>query len=53
MLGDYEVLFGNGQRRKERLGLEGFRKVGHDKEIEVLKKLIPSNLAKWQTVGEN
>lgn len=46
------MLFGNGQRRMERPGLEGFRKTGHDKEIHVLKRLIPSSLAKWQSVGD-
>jgi dynactin 6 len=49
VLEDFEIVFGNGQRRREKPGLEEFRKSTHDKELKVLRRLIPSNLTKWQT----
>ena len=49
VLGDFTIMFGSNQHRREKPGLEGRRKVTHDKEIEVLRRLIPSNLAKWQS----
>ena len=48
-LEDYTVVFGNNQRRKAQPGLEVHRKIAHDKEVQVLKKLIPTNLTKWQS----
>ena len=49
VLEDFTIVFGNNQRRRETPGLEGHRKLTHDKELEVLRKLIPTNLTKWQT----
>jgi dynactin 6 len=49
VLPDYTVIYGNNERRTEKPGLEAARAALHDREVEVLRKLIPSNLAKWQS----
>ena len=48
-LDDFTIVFGNNQQRREKPGLEGLRRTTHAKEIEVLRLLIPTNLAKWET----
>ena len=47
-LESFTVVFGNGQRRRERKGLEGLRRGTHEKQVDVLRRLVPSNLAKFQ-----
>ncbi|MCJ1443686.1 MAG: hypothetical protein MMC23_004186 [Stictis urceolatum] len=48
-LPDFTIVYGNNQKRREKPGLEALRMKTHEKEIEVLRRLIPSSLAKWQT----
>jgi dynactin-6 len=48
-LPDFTVVYGFNERRQERPGLEGLRAKAHEKHVQVLKMLIPSNLAKWET----
>jgi hypothetical protein len=47
-LPDYTVVFGDNQTRKEKPGLDTYRLATHQKQLGVLKRLVPSNLAKWQ-----
>jgi len=44
---DFTVVYGDNQRREQKPGLEELRRSTHEKQLEVLKKLIPSNLAKY------
>ena len=46
---DFTVVLGCNERRVQKPGLEPLRFKAHEKEIEMLKRLIPSNLAKWQS----
>ena len=48
-LHDFTVVYGINERRTEQPGLEGLRAKAHEKQIELLKRLIHSNLAKWQS----
>lgn len=52
MLDDYTVIFGSGQRRvdvvlKERQDVRDMKIKGREKEIELLKTLIPDASVKW------
>jgi dynactin-6 len=49
VLEDFTVVYGKGLRRKEKPGLEKLRARTHEMEVEVLKRLIPSNLGKFQS----
>lgn len=48
VLPDYTVLYGNGMRRLDTSGVEDLKLKVVAKQVEVLRKLIPSNLAKFQ-----
>lgn len=48
VLPDYTVLYGNGMRRLDTSGVEDLKLKMVAKQVEVLRKLIPSNLAKFQ-----
>lgn len=48
ILPDYTVLYGNGMRRLDTSGAEDLRLKMVAKQVDVLRKLIPSNLAKFQ-----
>ena len=48
VLPDYTVVYGNNQQRRQKPGLEALRKRTHEKQGEVLRRLVPGNLAKWQ-----
>ena len=45
---DFTVIFGNGMRRVDRSGVENQKLKTIARQVEVLRKLIPSNLAKFQ-----
>ncbi len=45
---DHIVLYGNGMRRLDTSGVEDLKLKMVAKQVEVLRKLIPSNLAKFQ-----
>jgi len=45
---DFTVVYGNGMRRFDTSGIEDLKLKMVARQIEVLKKLIPSNLAKFQ-----
>jgi len=45
---DYTVLYGNGLRRLDKSGVEDLKLKMVARQVEVLRKLIPSNLAKFQ-----
>lgn len=45
---DYTVIFGSGQRRLDQSGAEAIKLKMLSKQIDVLKKLIPSSLAHFQ-----
>ena len=46
---DNTVVYANGFRRTDRRGLTDLRKSGLTKQIAVLRKMIPSNPAKFQS----
>ncbi|KAK0124322.1 hypothetical protein ONS95_009292 [Cadophora gregata] len=48
VLPDFTVLYGNGVRRLDTSGAEELKLRMVAKQVEVLRKLIPSNLAKFQ-----
>ncbi|MCJ1381310.1 hypothetical protein MMC17_004420 [Xylographa soralifera] len=48
-LPDFTVAYGLSERRVEKPGLEALREKVHEKHIEVLRRLIPTNLAKWKS----
>ncbi|KAL2075794.1 hypothetical protein VTL71DRAFT_737 [Oculimacula yallundae] len=48
VLPDFTILYGNGMRRLDTSGVEDFKLKMVAKQVEVLRKLIPSNLAKFQ-----
>lgn len=48
VLPDFTVVYGNGERRIDRSGVEELKMRMNGKHVEVLRKLIPSNLAKFQ-----
>ena len=48
VLPDYTVLYGNGMRRLDVSGVEDLKLKMVAKQVEVFRKLIPSNLAKFQ-----
>ncbi|TAQ86839.1 hypothetical protein B7494_g4809 [Chlorociboria aeruginascens] len=48
VLPDFTVLFGNGMRRVDQSGVEELKLKMVGRQVEVLRKLIPSNLAKFQ-----
>ncbi|TVY19478.1 Dynactin subunit 6 [Lachnellula arida] len=45
---DFTVIFGDGMRRIDRSGVENQKLKTIARQVEVLRKLIPSNLAKFQ-----
>ena len=45
---DFTVIYGNGTRRLYNGGIEDLNLKMVCKQVEVLRKLIPSNLAKFQ-----
>jgi dynactin-6 len=49
VLEDFTIVYGYGERRKEKPGLEGVREKTHEKHLEMLRRLIPSNLVRWQS----
>ena len=48
-LPDGTVLFGNGQRRIDHAGILAREVEQRGKHIDVLRTLIPNNLAKWRS----
>jgi len=48
VLPDCTVVYGNGLQRIDRSGVEDSKLKMVERQIEVLRKLIPSNLAKFQ-----
>ncbi|KUJ21913.1 trimeric LpxA-like protein [Mollisia scopiformis] len=48
VLPDYTVLFGNGMRRIDNSGVEDLKMKMVARQVEVLRKLIPSKIAKFQ-----
>lgn len=47
-MADFTVVYGHGLRRIDRSGIEDLRLKMVARQVEVLRKLIPSNLAKFQ-----
>jgi dynactin-6 len=47
-LPDFTVIYGNGIRRIDSSGVEELKLKMVARQVEVLRKLIPSNLAKFQ-----
>jgi dynactin-6 len=45
---DFTVMFGHGMRRVDNSGVEDLKLKMVARQVEVLRKLIPSNLAKFQ-----
>ncbi|KAK3333733.1 trimeric LpxA-like protein [Cercophora scortea] len=45
---DYTVIYSNGLRRQDRRGVAELRNKGQARQIEVLKRMIPSNPSKFQ-----
>ncbi|KAK3692327.1 trimeric LpxA-like protein [Podospora appendiculata] len=45
---DYTVIYSNGLRRQDRRGVAELRNKGQARQIEVLKRMIPSSPAKFQ-----
>lgn len=50
---DYTVIYGNNQRRMNRSlqttqVMREIKAKGHEKQLNILQRLVPSNLAKWQ-----
>jgi len=45
---DFTVIFGNGMRRIDKSGVEAQKLKMVARQVEVLRKLIPSNSAKFQ-----
>lgn len=45
---DFTIVYGNGMRRLDISGVEDLKLKMVARQIDVLKKLIPSNLAKFQ-----
>ncbi|KAE8451595.1 hypothetical protein EG329_003668 [Mollisiaceae sp. DMI_Dod_QoI] len=48
VLPDFTVIFGNGMRRTDSSGVEDLKMKMVARQVEVLRKLIPSNIAKFQ-----
>ncbi|CZR57123.1 uncharacterized protein PAC_07012 [Phialocephala subalpina] len=48
VLPDFTVIFGNGMRRIDNSGVEDLKMKMVARQVEVLRKLIPSNIAKFQ-----
>jgi dynactin-6 len=48
VLPDFTVIYGNGMRGLDRSGVEDLKLKMVARQAEVLRKLIPSNLAKFQ-----
>ncbi|KAI9814622.1 MAG: hypothetical protein M1827_003178 [Pycnora praestabilis] len=47
-LPDFTVIYGNNERRIDKSGLEELRMKLNEKHVETLRRLIKSDLAKWQ-----
>ncbi|TGO14521.1 hypothetical protein BTUL_0052g00590 [Botrytis tulipae] len=45
---DYTVLYGNGLRRIDKSGVEGLKMKMIGRHVDVLRRLVPSNLSKYQ-----
>jgi len=45
---DFTVIYGNGMRRLDKSGVEDLNLKMVGRQVDVLRKLIPSNLAKFQ-----
>ena len=45
---DFTVIYGNGMRRLDNSGVEDLKIKMVGRQVDVLRKLIPSNLAKFQ-----
>jgi dynactin-6 len=48
ILPDFTVIYGNGLRRIDNSGVENLKLKMVGRQVEVLRKLIPSNRAKFQ-----
>lgn len=48
ILPDYTVIFSDGTRRVDRSGIDELKAKMVAKQVDVLRKLIPTNLAKFQ-----
>jgi dynactin-6 len=48
VLPDYTVVYGDGQRRQDNSDVDELKIRMVERQVEVLRKLIPSNIAKWQ-----
>ena len=48
ILPDFTVIYGNNERRREKPGLEGLRMGTLEKQLEVERRLIPSQPAKFR-----
>ncbi|KAK3350070.1 trimeric LpxA-like protein [Lasiosphaeria hispida] len=46
---DFTVIYSNGMRRTDRRGVTELRNKGQTRQIEVLRRMIPTNPAKFQT----
>lgn len=45
---DFTVIYGYGMRRMDQSGVEGLRMKNVSRQVDALRKLIPSNPAKFQ-----
>lgn len=45
---DFTIVYGHGLRRIDKSGIQDLRLKMVARQVEVLRKLIPSNLAKFQ-----
>ena len=49
VLPNFTVVYGMNQRRRDRPGLEGLKMKGNERQVEVLRTLIPSHIAKFRS----
>ena len=45
---DYTIIYGDGSRRIDKSEIDELKIRMVERQVEVLRKLIPSNLGKWQ-----
>jgi dynactin-6 len=48
VLPDHTIIYGTGMRRTDGSGVDELKVKMVQQQVKVLKKLIPSNLVKWQ-----
>lgn len=49
MVPDFTVVYGMNQRRRDRPGLEALKMKANERQVEVLRRLIPSQIAKFRS----